>query len=136
MKPSLVDTDILSLFLRGVPQVVAAFDRYLSAYAKVNLSIISYYEILSGLAHRDAHRQREKFLQFVVENTVVPLTERACDHAAAIYAAVRKAGQPVDDIDILIAGIAVAHDLVIVMHNQQHFLHMPNVTIEDWSSAE
>ncbi len=54
MKPVLIDTDILSLFFRGHPQVVTHFQSYTSVYPKINLSIITYYEILSGLKHRDA----------------------------------------------------------------------------------
>jgi tRNA(fMet)-specific endonuclease VapC len=52
MKASLVDTNILSLFFRGHPQVVAEFGRYWQEYDTINFSIITYYEIVSGLKHR------------------------------------------------------------------------------------
>jgi tRNA(fMet)-specific endonuclease VapC len=57
MKVSLIDTNILSLFFRGQPQVVANFEAYLQTYATIRFSIITYYEIVSGLKHRDAHNQ-------------------------------------------------------------------------------
>lgn len=47
MKPSLIDTDILSMFFRGNRQVIARFDEYLQQGAKINLSIVTYYEIIS-----------------------------------------------------------------------------------------
>jgi hypothetical protein len=72
VKPALIDTDILSLFFRGHPAVTARFETYLADFEKVNISIITYYEILSGLKHRDAHRKMEIFLKFVSENTVLP----------------------------------------------------------------
>ena len=56
MKVSLVDTNILSMFFRGHPQVVAKFQAYLAEYDTINLSMITYYEVVSGLKHRDAHR--------------------------------------------------------------------------------
>ncbi|WP_083798975.1 hypothetical protein [Coleofasciculus chthonoplastes] len=62
MKPALVDTDILSMFFRGNPAVVSNVQTYLNKYRKINLSIITYYEILSGLNHRDAHKQLALFL--------------------------------------------------------------------------
>ncbi len=54
MKASLVDTNILSMFFRGHPQVVVKFQAYLAEYDTINLSMITYYEIVSGLRHRDA----------------------------------------------------------------------------------
>jgi tRNA(fMet)-specific endonuclease VapC len=57
MKAALIDTNILSLFFRGHPQVVGKFETYLKEYEAINLSIITYYEIVSGLKHRDAHKQ-------------------------------------------------------------------------------
>ncbi|MEH2297212.1 hypothetical protein [Nostoc sp.] len=75
MKPALIDTDILSLFFRGNTNVVAQFQTYLITYGQINISIITYYEILSGLKHRDAQKQLALFLEFVAQNTVLPLTD-------------------------------------------------------------
>jgi tRNA(fMet)-specific endonuclease VapC len=46
MKPSMLDTDILSEFLRGNPQVIDKVEEHLIAYGFISLSIITYYEIL------------------------------------------------------------------------------------------
>lgn len=54
MKPSLIDTDILSAFLRGNPNVIKNADLYLQTYESLNVSIITYYEILNGLLYKDA----------------------------------------------------------------------------------
>jgi tRNA(fMet)-specific endonuclease VapC len=131
--PALVDTDVLSLFLRGEPAVVKRVGDYLSEHATLNLSIITYYEILSGLAYRDASKQRERFLELVRYNTVLPLTMRACDIAADLYARLRKQGRPVDDIDLLIAGIALEHDFAIATHNISHFERIAELTVDDWT---
>lgn len=133
MKPVLVDTDILSLFFRGQPQVEARFATYTAVYPQINLSIITYYEILSGLKHRDAHRQMSVFLEFVTQNTIVPLTEHSVALSADMYAATRAKGTPVDDIDLLIAGIALVNSLVLVTHNRKHFEKIDGLEIEDWS---
>jgi tRNA(fMet)-specific endonuclease VapC len=133
MQPALIDTDILSLFFRGHPQVEAHFATYTDAYPQVNLSIITYYEILSGLKHRDAHRQLSVFLTFATQNTIVPLTEHSVVLSADAYAATRAQGTPVDDIDLLIAGIALANSLVLVTHNRKHFEKIVGLEIEDWT---
>ena len=49
MSPSMLDTDILSEFLRGNEKVVKNVDEYLLEFGFVSLTIITYYEILNGL---------------------------------------------------------------------------------------
>ena len=62
MKAALIDTNILSLFFRNQTLVVEHFEAYVKVHSKINISIITYYEILSGLKHRDAHKQLTSFL--------------------------------------------------------------------------
>lgn len=133
MRPSLIDTDILSLFLRSHPEVTARFASYLARHRKVNISIITYYEIMSGLKHRDARKKTALFLEFASKNKVLPLTKQSVTASAGIYAELRKEGKPLDDIDLLIAGIAVANGLVLVTHNIGHFERIRKLEIEDWS---
>ncbi len=133
MKPVLVDTDILSLFLRGQQAVVEHFRAYLAERDQINF-IITYYEIVSGLRHRDAHRQLEGFKEFRHHNRLLPLTTNACDIAAELYALLRKAGTPLDDIDLLIAGIAMENDMIIATRNTQHFSRIDGLEIENWSA--
>lgn len=133
MQPALIDTDILSRFFRRDPRVVMRFSEYTRHFDRIAFSIVTYYEILSGLQHRDAHRQLAVFMDFSAEHQILPLNQEAADHAARLYAATRKAGTPVDDMDILIAGIALAHDRVVITHNTTHFGMLPGVTVEDWT---
>ncbi|MBU7582846.1 MAG: type II toxin-antitoxin system VapC family toxin [Nostoc sp. TH1S01] len=133
MKPALIDTDILSLFFRGNANVVAQFQAYLSIYPQINISIITYYEILSGLKHRDAQKQLAVFLEFSAQNVVLPLTEKSVTISAEIYADLRLQGIPVDDIDLLIAGVAIANNLILVTHNQRHFGRIQTLELQDWN---
>jgi tRNA(fMet)-specific endonuclease VapC len=120
VKPTLIDTDILSLFFRGNAGVVAQFQAYLVEHRTISFSIITYYEILSGLQYRDAQKQLTPFLEFAGQNSVLPLTEQTVAISANIYARHRKLGTPIDDIDILIAGVAIANNLVLATHDQRH----------------
>ena len=133
MKAALIDTNILSMFFRGHPQVVSGFQAYLDEYVTINLSVITYYEIISGLKHRDAQKQLGQFLEFASQNTILSLTRKVEDIAAELYADLRKKGQPIDDIDLLIAGIAMANRLVVVTHNRKHFDRIAELEVEDWS---
>ncbi|MBH8576870.1 type II toxin-antitoxin system VapC family toxin [Nostocaceae cyanobacterium CENA369] len=133
MKPALIDTDILSLFFRGNVNVVAQFQTYLITYRQINISIITYYEILSGLKHRDAQKQLTLFLEFAAQNVVLPLTQQSVTLSADIYANLRLQGIPIDDIDLLIAGVALANNLVLITHNQRHFSRVEGLELQDWS---
>ncbi len=134
MKPVLVDTDILSMFFRNYPNVVSHFRKYLVHHDKINLSIITYYEILSGLKHKDASKQLDMFLEFVKHNSILPLTEESVTISSDLYAGLRKSGKPIDDIDILIAGIALSNNLALVTNNEEHFKNVKNLKILNWST--
>lgn len=130
----MVDTDILSLFLRGHPMVVARFATYLAEQTVIPFSIVTYYEIVSGLKHRDARKQLQAFLDFARQNVILPLTEEAADLAAERYAELRLQGQPIDDIDLLIAGTALAQQRILVTRNREHFQRIAGLEITDWST--
>lgn len=136
MKPVLVDTDILSMFFRNNPNVVPNFKKYLFQYEKINLSIITYYEILSGLKHKDALKQMALFMEFVKHNTILPLTEDSVTISSGLYANLRKKGNPIDDIDILIAGVALSNNLAIVTNNEDHFKNIKGLKILNWNKKE
>ena len=132
VKQVLIDTDIISFFLRNHNSVVKKFKSYLSEYEKINFGIITYYEILSGLKYKDAQKQLDAFLQFSEYNSILPVSENSIEISADIYSDLRRKGVLVDDIDILIAGIAISNNLILVTHNTNHFNRIDHLEIEDW----
>ena len=134
MKQVLLDTDILSLYFRGNENIISHMEKYLTVNRQINISIITYYEIVSGLKHRDSKKQLEKFLEFSKLNNILPLTEESACIAAEIYALQRKKGKAIDDIDLLISGIAITNNLILVTHNIRHFSKISNLEILDWSN--
>lgn len=132
MKAALVDTDILSEFLRGTQSVVGNVKEYLENYDSINLSIITYYEILNGLLYKDARKQLQKFSNFAKLNKVLPLTIGATRQAAETYANLRKKGQPIGHTDCLIAGIALTNNLQLVTNNVDHFKRVKGLQLVNW----
>jgi tRNA(fMet)-specific endonuclease VapC len=135
VKLALIDTDILSMFFRGNANVVSQFQAYLTEHRQINLSIVTYYEVLSGLKHRDAQKQLTLFLDFAAQSVILPLTVQSVTLSANIYAKLRQDGIPVDDIDLLIAGVALANNLILVTHNQRHFNRIESLELQDWSQS-
>ena len=132
MKPALVDTDILSEFLRGTSKMVENAEKYLQTYDAVNFSIITYYEILNGLLYKDAKKQLKKFTDFAALNKILPLTISATKQAAEIYAELKKEGQPIGHTDCLIAGIALSNGLQLATNNTDHFKRVKRLELINW----
>lgn len=133
MKQSILDTDILSEFLRGNTKVIKKVDEHLKEYGFVSLSIITYYEILNGLLYKDAKKQMERFEEFVMLNKVVPLTIRTVKISANIQAELRKKGIEIGHTDTLIAGVAMASELQLITNNTDHFKRIKGLDFANWT---
>ena len=132
MRRSLQDTDTLSFYLKGEPKVVERAAAYLAAFGKLDFSVITYYEIRRGLLHARATRKLADFETLANLSNVWELDRRSAQEAAAICAELWQRGEPLDDADILIAGIARANGLVLVTNNVQHFARIPGLKVENW----
>jgi len=132
VKQVLIDTDIISFFLRNNEHVVKKFEMYLNEFNRINFSIITYYEILSGLKYKDAQKQLDAFLEFTEYNSILPITKDSIEISADIYADLRRKDNLIDDIDILIAGVALFNNLVLITHNTSHFERIDGLETEDW----
>ncbi len=129
----MLDTDILSEFLRGNPKVISKVDEYIEEYGSISLSIITYYEILNGLLYKDANKQLKKFEEFTALNKVIPLTLRMAKTAAVIQADLRKKGTEIGHTDTLIASIALTSELQLVTNNTEHFKRVKGLVIANWT---
>ena len=134
MNRVLIDTDILSYYFKGDKTVISNFKKYLQSYDLIEISLITYYEIVGGLLAKNALKQLNVFEDFVTENLVIPMTENSAKISAELYSTLRQTGNTVDDIDLLIAGIAIDNDMTIVTNNESHFNRIPGLKVENWST--
>lgn len=125
MNKSLVDTDILSYFLKGSPQLTQVFD-YLKEYKKVTISEITYFEILAGLTFKGATKQITEFESFISTCQVLKLSTASLRISARVYAELRKTGVTIGTPDILISGIAIAN-------NQKHYQPIKSLETSNWN---
>jgi len=134
LKRSLLDTDTLSYYLKGHPQVVKQVHTYASVYGHIEFSIITYYEIKRGLIYAGATRKLMDFETLSHLSLVWELDQRSASESAAICSELWSEGLPLDDADVLIAGIARANQLVLVTNNTQHFRRIKDLDIVNWIS--
>jgi tRNA(fMet)-specific endonuclease VapC len=63
---------------------------------------------------------------------VVNLDRASILASCQIYSNLKKSGNLIDDIDILIAGIALSNNLVMVTDNTENFKRILGLKVENW----
>lgn len=132
MEEALVDTDILSYYLKGDEKVVKKFHEYLHHFDRINISIITFYELLGGLKHKNSIHQLLKFEMFINDNNVIYISELSARNSANIYSELRERGITIGTSDTLIAGIAIENELTLITNNVKHFETVKGLKIENW----
>ncbi len=131
MRKYLLDPNIISYYLKGIENLK---EKIASNIDSLSISIISYYEIVSGLQSIDANNRITEFEKFCELIDTINLDKPSILASCKIYAFLEKSGQLIDDIDILIAGIALSNNLVMVTDNAEHFGRIQGLKVENWKN--
>jgi predicted nucleic acid-binding protein len=132
MKRSILDSDTISNLMRGNQKVRIKIDEHIQIFGSINISVVTYYEILNGLFYKDAKKQLAIFERFASSNNVIPLTIASAKIAASIEADLRKNGKIIGHTDTLIAGTAVANELQLITNNTDHFKRVKGLDLANW----
>ncbi|HEV8247623.1 MAG TPA: PIN domain-containing protein [Polyangiaceae bacterium] len=85
-----------------------------------------------GRRRRTPARYHALIDAFLAEMPVLALEATVAKVAGRVRAVLRRAGKPIGDLDSLIAGHALALDLVLVTHNTREFSRVAGLVVEDW----
>jgi tRNA(fMet)-specific endonuclease VapC len=136
MKPSLLDTDILSEVLKKKnPHVLQSAANYLAQHQRFAISAITRYEVLRGLKDKKATRRVQNFENFCLNSLVLPITDEILQRSAELWVEARRGGHPRYDADLIIAATALEHGRCLVTGNTAHFSWIYGLDIEDWRQA-
>ena len=134
---SILDTDILSEYLKGHNSVVIGnAARYANEHGVFTFTSVTVFEIVYGLEVKNAHSQLLKVSSWMERNEAI--TPIAGDYVAAatIRATARKQGSILELPDCLIAAVAVRLGRPLVTGNTDDFLAIQktgvNLTLENW----
>ena len=137
MTGCLLDTNVISELTREFPnpQVTA----FLGGRDDVWLSSVLIHEVEYGLRLLPWGRRRSRLsamqrgiLEEYVDR-ILPLDRTAAEWAAEFRANARRAGKAADMGDTLVAGIAKAHNLVVVTRNVSDFQWLDVEVLDPWS---
>lgn len=124
----LVDSDWVIDALTGVPAALEPFER-LGADG-LAVSIVTLGEIFEGAYYfPDPGKHLTDFRRFLAGFTLIPLTDPAMEIFARTRALLRRQGNLIPDLDLLIAATALAHDLVLMTRNRRHFARIPDLRL-------
>lgn len=74
----------------------------------------------------------KELAEFFMPFESIPFDDRAADFYATIRAILTKAGTSIGANDLLIASVALAHDLIVVTRNKKEFTRVPGLLVEVW----
>jgi len=131
MKESLIDTDILSYYMRGLRKVVPRAQKYLKQFGYLNVSSLTVFEILKGLRKKRLVEKEKIFQTEILKHKVFALDYAVMDTAATLLTALEDKGTPIAYGDLFIAATALAHDLILVTNNTKHFSKVEGLVLEN-----
>jgi tRNA(fMet)-specific endonuclease VapC len=127
----LLDTNTLIYAFRGAGGVRARMDA--TPDADMSLCALNLFELEFGFAKSGNPGPQRALLGEMVERLgVLPLDNAGAESAGRIKAHLQQAGTPIGPYDLLIAGIAMAHNLIVVSRNIGEFARVPGLRVENW----
>jgi tRNA(fMet)-specific endonuclease VapC len=131
----LLDTNACISLINGKPlSVRSRFQRALAADEKVLVSSVVAFELWYGVAksaHPTTNAQRvETFFSGPV--SLLAFEDEDAKFAGRVRAALEAAGKPIGAYDLLIAGQALRHDLILVTANVREFGRIKGLEWQDW----
>lgn len=127
----LVDSDILIDAIRNQSDPAVQLLKDLNPDG-VAVSIVSLGEIYEGAFGRPSSHESQKLGElraYLYTFEVVNLNDRIMERFARLRSNLRRRGQLIPDLDLLIASTALQYELTLVTRNFRHFRRIPGLTL-------
>lgn len=130
MSKFLLDTNICIYFLKGQYNLVQKLEKI--GLENCFISEITIAELKFGAENSEnKEKNRNTVDDFISRFTIIPIFN-SLDIYAKEKARLRKAGNPLDDFDLLIGATAISNNLVLVTRNVTDFERLEGIEIENW----
>jgi tRNA(fMet)-specific endonuclease VapC len=111
---TLIDTSVIIDFIAGDKRIVTLIQE-LAATEEIKTTSITEYELLKHKTTLKTQLAEE----FLSEVTVYPFDGDAAKKAATLFKELQDAGRMINENDLLIAGISLAHDEVLLTRDKK-----------------
>ena len=115
-----LDSDILIYFLKGEKEVVEKI--LFLPKEELYITIINYTELLYGIYNSNKIIQNEKkILPFLESFKILQFDKNSSKIFAQLKAKLKKQGQIIADMDLMIASITISNKAILYTNNLKHF---------------
>jgi tRNA(fMet)-specific endonuclease VapC len=129
----LLDTDACSLIVRGGSKRLDAKVRAIPP-REVCISAVTRAEMLYGLARKPEATRLAELVQALLSRVrSLAWSNEAAAHYAHIRAYLESKGEPIGNMDQMIAAHARSAALPLVTSNARHFRRVPGLEVLDWA---
>ena len=129
MKKYLIDSDILIYFLKGKQEVVQKLSQI--PIGDLYISRINYTELIYGAYNSAKITQNLKVIEpFLDTFKVLEFTKESSLIFAKEKARLKKSGNIIADMDLMIASIAIENDCTLLSNNIKHFDRIQKLKLE------
>ena len=129
MKKYLIDSDILIYFLKGKQEVVQRLSQI--PIDDLYISRINYTELIYGAYNSSKVDQNLKVIEPFLDNfKVLEFTKASSLIFAKEKARLKKNGNIIADMDLMIASIAIENNCTLMSNNMKHFDRVQNLELE------
>jgi tRNA(fMet)-specific endonuclease VapC len=126
----LMDTNTCSVFMRRPSNL---FHRFIQHSGRLYVSSVGLSELYSwAYKQNDPSPILARIHDLLKDVQVLSFDEPCALELGRVRGALLKRGISIGAMDLMIATVALVHDLTLVTHNVADFRDIPNLRIEDW----
>ena len=129
----LLDTDICSIHLK---RPAGLMHRFVQHSGRLHISTITLAELYTWAYHRQnptpvVQRIENDLLSDV---SVIDFDSRCAKEFGNVRGRLLQQGLDASRIDMLIASVALVHNLTLITHNTADYRNIPNLRLDDWAA--
>jgi tRNA(fMet)-specific endonuclease VapC len=130
----LIDTDTIIYGLKGDRRVRDWMVK--NQNVPKSISVITFGELIYGAKKSKNPEKNIATTKRVTELfPIIEISKGIIEVFGEMKAKLEQEGTRIDDMDLLIAAIAIYMDLSLVTNNKNHFIRINDLTIENWEDA-
>ena len=131
MKDFCLDSDTLIYFLKGDKNIVAN----VAKIATTNLftTRINYTELLYGAFNSKKKTTNLQQIHIFLDNfQILEFEQKASEIFAKLKVELKTSGKIINDMDLMIASIAINNSCTLVSNNTKHFSRIKQLKLDNW----
>ena len=136
MRRFLLDTGIAGDYLNRRHDVYERSREAVARGDRVGIGLPVLAELWFGVENSSTREANAERLRRGLSDLIIwPLTEHAVEEYGRIAAALKRAGQPIGQIDMLIAAIALSLGNTTVVSGDSDLAAVPGLTVVNWATT-